>query len=43
MHEQFTDAEVISEQRATETYIKKNASWLLIAMVCSPQFAEKCI
>ena len=30
-HEQFTDADIISEQRATETYIKQNGSWLLIA------------
>lgn len=30
-HEQFTDANIISEQRATETYIKRNGSWLLIA------------
>ncbi len=31
IHEQFTDADIISEQRATETYIKQNGSWLLIA------------
>jgi len=31
IHEQFTDADVISEQRATETYIKQNGSWLLVA------------
>ena len=31
IHEQFTDAEIISEQRYTETYIKRNGSWLLIA------------
>jgi hypothetical protein len=30
-HEQFTDADIISEQRFTETYIKQNGSWLLIA------------
>jgi ketosteroid isomerase-like protein len=30
IHEQFTDADIISEQRATETYIKQNGSWLLI-------------
>jgi Domain of unknown function (DUF4440) len=31
MHEQFTDTDIISEQRQTETYIKQNGSWLLIA------------
>jgi hypothetical protein len=31
VHEQFTDADVISEQRQSETYIKRNGSWLLIA------------
>jgi hypothetical protein len=30
-HEQFTDADIISEQRFTETYIKQNGSWLLVA------------
>src|SRR5579871_480993 len=30
-HEQFTDADIISEMRVTETYIKQNGSWLLIA------------
>ena len=30
-HEQFTDTDIISEQRVTETYIKKNRSWLLVA------------
>jgi Domain of unknown function (DUF4440)/Domain of unknown function (DUF3471) len=30
-HEQFTDADIISEQRQTETYIKRNGSWLLVA------------
>jgi hypothetical protein len=30
-HEQFTDTDIISEQRVTETYIKHNGSWLLIA------------
>jgi hypothetical protein len=30
-HEQFTDADIISEERQTETYIKRNGSWLLIA------------
>jgi ketosteroid isomerase-like protein len=31
VHEQFTDADIISEQRYTETYIKHHGSWLLIA------------
>jgi len=31
IHEQFTDADIISEQRYTETYTKQNGSWLLIA------------
>jgi len=31
VHEQFTDADIISEQRVTEAYIKQNGSWLLIA------------
>jgi Domain of unknown function (DUF4440)/Domain of unknown function (DUF3471) len=31
VHEQFTDADIISEQRQTETYIKRNGSWLLVA------------
>ena len=31
IHEQFTDADIISEQRYTEAYIKQNGSWLLIA------------
>ena len=30
-HEQFTDADIVSEQRQTETYIKQNGSWLLVA------------
>src|SRR6202167_2155104 len=31
IHEQFTDADIISEQRYTETYIKQNVSCLLVA------------
>lgn len=31
IHEQFTDADIISEQRYTETYLKQDGSWLLIA------------
>jgi hypothetical protein len=30
VHEQFTDADIVSEQRRTETYIKRNGSWLLV-------------
>jgi len=30
-HEQFTDADIISELRETETYVKQNGSWLLVA------------
>jgi hypothetical protein len=30
-HEQFGDTDIITEQRATETYVKQNGSWLLIA------------
>jgi len=30
-HEQFTDADIISEERQTETYVKKNGAWLLVA------------
>ncbi len=31
-HEQFGDADIISEQRRTETWLKRNGSWLLIAI-----------
>jgi hypothetical protein len=30
-HEQFTDADIVSEERQTETYVKQNGSWLLVA------------
>jgi hypothetical protein len=30
-HEQFTDADIISEQRQTETYVKQHGSWRLVA------------
>jgi ketosteroid isomerase-like protein len=30
-HEQFTDSDIVSEIRMTETYIKKDGRWLLIA------------
>ncbi|MGC9951120.1 MAG: DUF4440 domain-containing protein [Bryobacteraceae bacterium] len=31
VHEQFTDADIISESRQTETYVKRGRSWLLVA------------
>ncbi|MGO9086293.1 MAG: DUF4440 domain-containing protein [Candidatus Sulfotelmatobacter sp.] len=31
VREQFTDADITSEMRVTETYIRQNGSWLLIA------------
>jgi len=31
VHEQFTDADIVSEQRKTETYVKQDGSWLLVA------------
>lgn len=30
-HEQFTDSDIVSEMRMTETYIKRNGAWLLVA------------
>ena len=30
-HERFTDSDIISEMRVTETYIKQNGAWLLVA------------
>lgn len=30
-HEQFGDADIISEMRITETYVKQNTTWLLVA------------
>lgn len=30
-HERFTDSDLISEMRMTETYIKRNGAWLLVA------------
>ncbi len=30
-HEQFTDADIVSEQRHTETYVRQNGAWLLVA------------
>jgi hypothetical protein len=31
-HEQFGDADIVSEQRRTETWMKQNGSWRLIAV-----------
>jgi hypothetical protein len=31
VHEQYVDADIIREQRHTETFIKQNGSWLLVA------------
>jgi hypothetical protein len=31
VHEEFTDGEIISEMRATETYVKRNGTWILVA------------
>jgi len=31
IHEQFADADIVTGQRTTETYVKQNGSWLLIA------------
>jgi ketosteroid isomerase-like protein len=31
VHEQFTDTDIVSEQRRTETYVKQNGTWLLVA------------
>jgi ketosteroid isomerase-like protein len=30
-HERFTDTDIATEQRATETFVKRNRKWLLIA------------
>jgi ketosteroid isomerase-like protein len=32
VHEQFGEADIISEQRRTETWLKQNGAWLLIAI-----------
>ena len=31
-HEQFGDVDIVSEQRRTETWMKQNGSWLMIAV-----------
>lgn len=31
-HEQFGDSDIVSEQRRTETWVKRDGSWLLIAL-----------
>jgi hypothetical protein len=35
-HEQFTDADIITEMRETETYVKRDGSWLLVARQWGP-------
>ena len=30
-HEQFTDSDIITEMRETETYVKQDGSWLMVA------------
>ena len=30
-HEKFNDSEVVSEMRATETYVKRDGTWMLVA------------
>jgi ketosteroid isomerase-like protein len=30
-HEKFTDTEIVTDQRVTETYVKQGGSWLLVA------------
>ena len=30
-HEQFADTDIVTEQRDTETYIRQNGTWLLVA------------
>jgi len=30
-HEQFTDTDIVSEERQTETYVKQSGSWRLVA------------
>jgi hypothetical protein len=36
LHEQFTDSDIITEMRATETYVKQDGSWLLVARQWGP-------
>jgi ketosteroid isomerase-like protein len=36
LHEQFTDSDIITEMRETETYVKQNGSWLLVARQWGP-------
>src|ERR1022692_271795 len=36
VHEQFTDSDIITEMRETETYVKQNGSWLLVAKQWGP-------
>jgi hypothetical protein len=36
VHEQFTDSDIITEMRGTETYVKQDGSWLLVARQWGP-------
>jgi hypothetical protein len=36
LHERFTDSDIITEMRETETYVKQNGSWLLVARQWGP-------
>jgi len=36
LHEQFTDSDVLTEMRETETYAKQDGSWLLVARQWGP-------
>jgi len=35
-HEQFTDTDIVTEMRETETYVKQNGSWLMVARQWGP-------
>jgi Domain of unknown function (DUF4440) len=35
-HERFTDVDIITEMRETETYVKQDGSWLLVARQWGP-------
>lgn len=36
VHEQFTDSDIVTEMRETETFAKKDGSWLLVARQWGP-------
>jgi hypothetical protein len=36
LHEQFTDSDVLTEMRETESYVKQDGSWLLVARQWGP-------